>query len=289
MIQVKPQIASYGSSYGKYGGNQIASYSDDNDIKHEDLNVNFESDGIVFNLFEKSINDYVLAQLGHPIITVELTPFQVKTCIDEGTSQLDFHSPQWSNQFAVFNASAGINVYELPRFMINNLSFVSYKKDGFGTLFGANNGSMGYDLSLAFLNSNKFFQNGGIGDFFLTQQYLKMMRRVLSQEGSWSIIDNKYIQLYPTPTETPTEVIIEYRAINSNTIHHAYRNWIQRYSLASAKGILGRIRGKYKSLPGPGGGSQLDGASLVAESSEEKKLLMEELISIEEPPMFSIG
>lgn len=289
MIQVKPQIASYGSSYGKYGGNQIASYSDGNDIKHEDLNVNFESDGIVFNLFEKSINDYILAQLGHPIITVELTPFQVKTCIDEGTSQLDFHSPQWSNQFAVFNASAGINVYELPRFMINNLSFVSYKKDGFGTLFGANNGSLGYDLSLAFLNSNKFFQNGGIGDFFLTQQYLKIMRRVLSQEGSWSIIDNKYIQLYPTPTETPTEVIIEYRAINSNTIHHAYRNWIQRYSLASAKGILGRIRGKYKSLPGPGGGSELDGVSLVSESSEEKKLLMEELISIEEPPMFSIG
>jgi hypothetical protein len=60
--------------------------------------------------------------------------------------------------------------------------------------------------------------------------------------------------------------------------------------LASAKGILGRIRGKYKTLPGPGGGAQLDGESLARESAEEKKLLMEELMSeIEEKPMFIVG
>lgn len=288
MVYVTPNVASYGSSYGKYGGIKINNYAVENDIDQDKLNKNLEVDGVQFNLFEQSVNDYVLAQLGHPIITVELTPFQIKTCIDEGISKLDYYAPHWSMQFAVFDASSGINIYELPQFIINNLNYVGYKKDILGLNYTP--GSLAYDMTLAFFNVNRFFQGGGLADFFLTQQYLEIMRRVLSNEGGWNIIDNKYLQLYPAPTETPTPVIIEYRAINSNTIHHAYRNWIQRYALAVAKGILGRVRGKYEVLPGPGGGARMDGASLVKESVEEKKILIEELSkAIQEPPMFSTG
>jgi hypothetical protein len=285
---VIPLISGYGSSYGKYGGLKTTQYSPVGDIDPSKLNNNLESDGVQFNLFEQAVYDYVLAQLGHPIVSVELTPFQVKVCIDEATSKLDYHAPQWANQFAVFEASAGINVYELPQFMMNNLNYVGYKKDILGLNYTP--GSLGFDLTLAFFNTNRFFQGGGIGDFFLTQQYLEIMRRVLSNEGGWSVVNGKYIQLYPAPAETPAPVIIEFRALDSNTIHHAYRNWIQRYALACAKGILGRIRGKYRSLPGPGGGAQLDGGVLVQESTQEKQALMEELMmEIEEGPMFITG
>ena len=285
---VIPHISGYGTSYGNYGGARVTDYAPDSDINTSALNINLEVDGIQFNLFEQSINDYVLAQLGHPIVSVELTPFQVKTCIDEAVSKLDYHAPQWANQFAVFDASAGVNVYELPAFMANNISYVVYKKDILGLNYTP--GSLAFDLTLAFFNTNRFFQGGGLGDFFLTQQYLEIMRRVLSNEGTWSIINGKYLQLYPGPTDTPTEVIVEFRALDSNTLHHAYRNWVQRYALAGAKGILGRIRGKYKALPGPGGGAQLDGGVLVNEAAQEKKELMEELMSeIEEGPMFIVG
>jgi len=286
---VTPLIASYGSSYGRYGGTKITNYTPTTgEINQDKLNKNLEVDGVQFNLFEQIVNDYVLAQLGHPIVTVELTPFQIKTCIDEAVSKLDYHSPQWANQFAVFDASSGQNVYELPQFIMNNLTYVGYKKDILGLNYTP--GSLAFDMTLAFFNTNRFFQGGGIGDFFLTQQYLKIMRRVLSNDGGWNIINGKYLQLYPGPTETPTPVIIEYRAIDSGTIHHAYLSWIQRYALACAKGILGRIRGKYRTVPGPGGGAQMDGGVLVQESSQEKKELMEELLlEIEERPMFSLG
>lgn len=283
-----PTITSYGSSYGKYGGQKLTEYTVVNDINQDKLNKNLEVDGVQFNLFEQSVNDYVLAQLGHPIVTVELTPFQIKTCIDEALSKLDYHAPQWASQYAVFDASSGENVYELPQFLANNISYVGYKKDILGLNYTP--GSLAYDFTLAFFNTNRFFQGGGIGDFFLTQQYLEMTRRVLSNEGAWNIVNGKFLQLYPVPTETPTPVIVEYRALDSNTIHHAYRNWVQRYATAAAKGILGRIRGKYKTLPGPGGGAQLDGGVLVQESAEEKKQLMEELmLEIQEGPMFIIG
>jgi hypothetical protein len=288
MVTTIPHVAGYGSSYGKYGGLKITNYSPSGDINQDLLNNNLEVDGVKFNLFEQSINDYVLAQLGHPIITVELTPFQIKTCIDEAISKLDYHCPQWAVQYAIFDASAGINIYEIPQFMANNLSYVTYKKDILGLNYTP--GSLAFDVTLAFFNTNRFFQGGGIGDFFLTQQYLKIMRKVLSNEGSWNIVNGNSLQLYPGPTETPTPVILEYRALNSNTIHHAFRNWIQRYALACAKSILGKVRGKYKVLPGPSGGSEMDGAELAREGAEEKKELMEELrTEIEEPPMFSIG
>tara|TARA_R110000868_G_scaffold13711_3_gene63591 strand:- start:19349 stop:20215 length:867 start_codon:yes stop_codon:yes gene_type:complete len=288
MVFIKPLISGYGSSYGKYGGALLTQYAPSGDIDTTKLNKNLEVDGVQFNLFEQTVNDYVMANLGHPIVTVELTPFQLKTCIDEAVSKLDHHAPQWGSQFAVFDASAGINIYEIPQFILNNLSYAGYKRDVFG--FNFTQGSIAYDMSLAFFNTGKFFQGGGIGDFFLTQQYLKIMRKVLSQEGSWSVIDNKYLQLYPAPTDTPTAVILEFRAIDSGTIHHAYRNWVQRYALAAAKGILGRVRGKYKTIPGPGGGSQMDGLELVQESKQEKTELLEELrMEIEEPPMFIIG
>ena len=92
----------------------------------------------------------------------------------------------------------------------------------------------------------------------------------------------------PVPVTTPQQVIVEYRAISTESIHPAYRNWIQRYTLASAKGILGQIRGKYKTLPSPAGGAQLNGDELMRQSEQEKKVLLEELIGeIEMPPVFT--
>jgi len=120
------------------------------------------------------------------------------------------------------------------------------------------------------------------------QSHLEQMRKILSQEGTFDIINNKYLQISPKPAQTTQDVILEYRALDSNTIHPAYRNWIQKYALAIAKGILGEIRSKYSTLPSPGGGAQLNGAALKQESAQEMQLLEQQLIQeIEEPPAFS--
>lgn len=53
--------------------------------------------------------------------------------------------------------------------------------------------------------------------------------------------------------------------------------WLQDYALAFAKSILGQARGKYSSIAGPQGGTQLNGAALLAEANEEMKQLEEDL------------
>jgi hypothetical protein len=116
-----------------------------------------------------------------------------------------------------------------------------------------------------------------------------MARKVLGQEGAFDLVNGNVLQLYPVPAVNNERVILEYRAVDSNTIHPAYRNWIQRYALAIAKGILGEIRGKFGSLPGPGGGASLNGTALLQASQQDKKMLEEELRSeIEEPPTFTL-
>lgn len=286
---VAPDIAGYGNSLGVYNGKEITKYSLSGQINSYELNKSLDADEVKFNAFEQSVTDYVFARLGHPTIRVELSPFQVKTCIDEAITQLDYRAPMWSMQYAVFDASAGENVYELPLYILNNLNYVVYKKDMFGIAnFPA--GSFGFDLMLGFWNSNRFFSNMSMGDYVLTQQYMEIIRRVLSNEGGWDVVGGRFLQLNPTPNETPTPVIVEYRALDSDTIHPAYRNWIQRYTLACAKEILGRVRSKFQVIPGPGGGAQMDGQLLVQEGREEKEKLMEELMmQIEEPPFFITG
>ena len=115
-----------------------------------------------------------------------------------------------------------------------------------------------------------------------------MTRKILGQEGSFSVLDNQYLQIEPRPVGNNQTVILIYRGLNSDTLHPAYRNWIQLYALACSKATLGQIRGKYQTVPSPGGGAKLNGDSLVKEGAEEKKELLERLLNeFEEPARFS--
>jgi hypothetical protein len=53
--------------------------------------------------------------------------------------------------------------------------------------------------------------------------------------------------------------------------------WLQDYAYAFAKSILGEAREKFATISGPTGGTQLNGASLKAESAVEMKDLEQQL------------
>ena len=286
MSSVIPRLTGYGDSFANYGGRNITDGVVPGDIDTSKLNRGTLADEVEFNTFEETVNSYVLSRLGFPVVRIELTPFQIKSCIDEATTQLSYHAPLWTRQFASFEASAGKNLYELPQHILDNLDYVVYKK----TLLSIQSqaGTLEFDFFIKYFQDNFLFNNFAIGDFYLLQSHLEQLRKVLGQEGSWEVINNKYLQLYPTPVTTPQQVIVEYRAIDSNTIHPAYRVWIQKYTLAIARGILGEVRGKYASIPGPGGGAGLNGSALIQQSEKEKTALEEQLrLEIEEPPGFT--
>ena len=70
------------------------------------------------------------------------------------------------------------------------------------------------------------------------------------------------------------------------------KDWIENYSLAQCKFILGEARSKFGTLPGPAGGVSLNGDALKQESVAEMEKLEQELLRYAEggePPTFIIG
>lgn len=285
MIQ-NPNLVIYGMSFGEKQG-ALLNNSRAQSIDRDKLNKNTLSDTIELSYFEETIKDFVLARLGHPVVRVELTPFQIKTAIDEAITELYYHAPFWTKQLAVFEAVAGESVYEIPRFILDNLEYVGYRK----TLFSVSisQGTLEFDFFLRYWQENFFGANFNVGEYYLMQQYLETVRRVLGLDGNWQVLNGQYLKINPTPTQTPEYVILEYRAIDSDTIHPKFKNWLQRYTLAVCKEILGETRSKFEVLPGPGGGSKLNGVSLIERGQKDKADLKEELTNeISEPVPFFI-
>ena len=55
------------------------------------------------------------------------------------------------------------------------------------------------------------------------------------------------------------------------------RAWIIKYGLASAKEMLGQVRGKYSSVPIPNGEVTLNGSDLISQGQAEKTELITQL------------
>ncbi|MHA2201687.1 MAG: hypothetical protein ACXABN_17585 [Candidatus Thorarchaeota archaeon] len=282
-----PKITTFGNSGAREPfSNDLRDHEPRGVLDATELNKTTLHDGVEFNDFEETIRSFVMARLGHPVVRVELTPYQIKTCIDEALTKLDFYTPMWTNQYAVFDASAGASLYEIPQYILNNLSYVVYKK----TLLAIQSqaGTLEFDFFLKYFQDNYLFSNFGISDYYLMQSTLEMTRKILGMDGSWTILNNKYLNLTPTPSVTPERVLLEYKAIDTDTIAPAYRNWSQKYSLACAKLLLGEIRSKFATVPGPGGGVQFKGELLMQEGAKEKEMLELELTdALQMPARFS--
>jgi hypothetical protein len=283
----------FGITFGKLKGTanslQSSAIETPGEIDYDSLNRRRFSDTVAFQDFYQSIADFVKARLGHPVVRVELADFQIATAIDEAISKLDYHAPDWCLNYCTFTTQAGIAYYKLPKFVMNNLQLATYKK----TLLAINqqNGTLEFDFWLKYFQDFFVYDNFYVGDLYIMQSYLKEIRKVLGKDGMFRVVDGQFLFITPTPLgDTDSEdVVVMFKSLNSDTLHHYYISWIQRFSLAVCKGILGEIRGKYAQLPSPTGGAVLNGQALIQESANEQQILIEQLLTeIEEPPTFSI-
>lgn len=283
---LKPQTR-YGNTFGQVSGSDamLGQWDYPGEVDYDNLNRRRFKNETHFSEFYESIKDFVLARLGFPVVRVELTDFQVQTAIDEAISKLDYHAPDWCTQFCTFATSAGVSLYELPAVVTNNFRNAVYRKNLLS--IAQSNGTLEFDFFIKYFQDNFLFRDFSVGDYYVTISHLEMMRKILGNDGTFNIVNNKYINIAPPPSFSE-EVLVEFKAIDSTCLHPYFVNWIQRFSLAICKVILGQIRGKYQTLPSPAGGAQLNGESLIQQGTQEQEQLVEQLMTeIEEPPAFS--
>jgi len=286
---IQPLVTTYGNSFTSVASQKLNDHQPPNEVEIdlENLNKNRGDKEVEFSEFESVLKDYALARLGHPVVRVELTDHQIKHCIDEAVTELDYHAPHFTKQIAAFQTVGGYNLYQIPSYILRNLTYVTFKK----TLLSIQSqaGTIEFDFFIKYFQDNYLFDNFTIGDYYLLQSTMETTRRILGQDGGWDIIDGQFLQLYPAPAVSDL-AILEYRGLNPKTMTPKMINWVQKYTTACAKELLGQVRGKFTVVPGPGGGTQLNGPALQQQAMQEKQTLKDELINeVSEPPMFTTG
>lgn len=157
----------------------------------------------------------------------------------------------------------------------------------------------------SYVNSTVFYVLPVFEDI-LRRSELDLAFRVRRSNYSWDIM-GRNLRIYPVPAQGsvyPDRLFIKVAGPNDpynpaytdssiygvsgpnnvpfdfllyNTINAPGKQWIREYTLALCKEVLGRIRGKYKSIPIPNADLTLDGEELVSQGREDKEKLLTEL------------
>lgn len=233
----------------------------------------------------EDVRDYVLLMLGAPTVKVELDDQALDLAVDQTLKIFEDYAGREYYDYYTFRSTPGKSVYKLPDDvgMVRN---VFYKEHG---TFAFQASDLDGAIPIEYFYPGGAYSSiqgglidpiqpiwGRMGEWVLYKQYEQMFSRVSSNIGGWEFAsDTQHIKLYPTPCKGQL-IIVHY--LQKCKDWKEVTQGMQEGALAHAMIILGHIRGKYQSPPGPGGGMQLDGEYMKTKGWELKEKWQEELL-----------
>jgi hypothetical protein len=226
----------------------------------------------------EQVKDTCLAMLGAPVIDLEIDDQQLNIAVDWTLKYMEYYAPRDFFKYYTFRTMPGKSVYEMPP-DVAYVREVSYRQT---PEFAFQASDLDGSIPIEYFYPGGAYASiqgglidpvqpiwGRMGDWFLYKQYERMYARVSSGIGGWEFVGGyRHIKLYPLPHRA-FPVIVHY-------MQKCY-DWADvtppmiEGTLAHLKIMIGRIRSKYTNPPGPGGGLQLDGATILQEGLEELK------------------
>lgn len=233
----------------------------------------------------EQIKEYCLHMLGAPVVKLEFDEQNLDFCVDQAMKVFEDYAGREYFSYYVFNSVPGKSIYEMPPDvgMIRN---VFYKETG---TFAFQSTDLNGAIPIEYFYPGGAYASiqgglidpvqpiwGRMGEWTLYKQYEQMYSRVSSNLGGWEYIGGfNTVKLYPVPYRVQ-KVIVHYM--------QKQKDWpevtqaLQEGALTYLKEILGRIRSKYQSVPGAGGGVVMDGQQLLQEAREDRQKWFEDLI-----------
>lgn len=147
------------------------------------------------------------------------------------------------------------------------------------------------------MTTSGYYIINSLSDFVQKSSHAALATQLVSSHHGAVVRKNRYLTLFPIPYSN-SQIFIEYSisaliedSIDKfNTIadvnyqfypyselNEYSRTWIRNYGLASAKELLGLVRGKYSVVPGPMEGLTLNSSDLIQQGSSEKERLIAQL------------
>lgn len=234
----------------------------------------------------EEISRFVLTSLGHPVVSVELAPENMQQCIDNAINEyLATGAVEIAYAELPLTGDIHNNVFPLPH------DVATVKNVVFNTPFQAAAGGTDDIFSFAVAASpigpqysSYLHASSNLAIFY---EYLQNRDRMIGNQITFKVVEDK-LYVWPVP-KYASHLLIEYSknafgVVDKDNTTISTSNawgiqWIRKMALANAKGMLGKVRGKYSQVSGgPGGESQtLNAQELVSESKDEIEKLKEEL------------
>ncbi len=240
------------------------------------------------------VKGWIKRKLGDGWVNVELTVEQIEDALEDAllwwSSRMGWYSE------GTLTVAPGKVEYDLssvdPEVLeVVNVWFPDHSMIDFA---GAYAGF--FDLDGFPYGDYPFRSLSGGGSYFSLVQWMQthdMGSKILSADDDFIYRkQTKKLLLTPSPRKGGT-LIYQYSTpfkqgyMSMVPLEHQYL--IRRYALAEAMETLGRVRGKYSSLPAADGDVSLDAGDLLSAAENEKQRLEEEIDKYIEPTMPIIG
>ena len=218
--------------------------------------------------------------LGEPTILNELTGDHFELAIDIALDRYRLRSSNSvEERIAFLDLQRDQNIYFLPDEIVEVRQI--FRSGAMGTVTGT--GAYFEPFAASFANQFIINGNGSSGDLVTYELFTGFEKLVANMFGA-------YLLFFWSPTEHRLEIqrnILAQETVALWVYNHRpedrlledifAKTWLRDYTLAKCKDMMGEMRGKFSSMPGPGG-MQLNGPALKAEALAEMLRLEDEII-----------
>lgn len=219
-------------------------------------------------------------RLGEGIIDLELDPAHFEAAYSYAVKVYRQRAQNSTEEaYTLMSVTNHQNTYTLPKEFIN-------VRQVFRRTIGLETGASAsaFDpFSSAILNTYllNYNQSGGLATYDMYAGYIELAARMF---GGYLIFTfnpvTKEIKLVRDPKATGEKILIwaDIQKPESVLLQDPGAGvWIGDWTLSQVKLIMGEAREKFGTIPGPSGGSQLNGTALKAEAKAMQDTLLEDL------------
>ena len=228
--------------------------------------------------------DSTLMRLGGRMIDIELTNEQLQKCVDLAIAKLIQRGDAYVEESLVLlTLKKNQKEYILPDEIVEVQQI--YRR-GYGRAYGSTGGQNMDPFQQAWTNvymagGINGTRTGGLVTYELHNNYLKTAGRMFGSYINYSFNPNTHKLIIAENPRADDEIILLHSYVDKpqwELIQDRYAGlWIENWAFAEAMELLGRIRARFPSLPGPNGQVSQDGNELKTQAKEMKEELTKEL------------
>jgi hypothetical protein len=238
--------------------------------------------------------DYVRYTLGDGIIDIELDPIHYETALTQAIIRYRQRSANSVEEsYSFLELIQDTNTYTLPNEVIS-------VRNCFKRNIGANSGtSSQYEpFEAGFVNFYMIQSGrvGGLATYYLYSAFLKEAAKMFGGFLNYKFNTvTKELTIMRRPRSDKETILLwteNYKPDITLLTDIYSKPWLREYTLAKCMMILGEARSKFSTLPGPQGGSSLNGTDLLTRGQTKLDALELEITNSmtgETPMWFVIG